>query len=48
MYVCMYVIINERTGSGILIKNLLFSNFVPGIFILTVVILKIKLFFSHH
>ena len=29
--VCMYLIMNERTGSGILIKKLLFSNFVPGI-----------------
>ena len=29
--VCVYLIMNERTGSGILIKKLLFSNFVPGI-----------------
>ena len=31
MYVCMYLIMNERTGSGNVIKKLLFSNFVPGI-----------------
>ena len=31
MYERMYVIMNERTGSGIVNKKLLFSNFVPGI-----------------
>ena len=31
MYVCKYLIMNERTGSGILIKKVLFFNFVPGI-----------------
>ena len=31
LQLCMYLIMNERTGSGILIKKLLFSNFLPGI-----------------
>ena len=43
---------NERTGSGTLILKCFIFEFCPRdsklIFILTVVILNIKLFFSHH